>query len=73
MHHGFPGQGGNIRFFEKDGLMLDETVLVADVRTGVELLNDYHDFDPMDEFWDQYYKDEGVKDVMINLRQFVDM
>ncbi len=71
MNHGFPGQGENIRFFEKDGLILGETV--ADVRRGDELLNDYRDFDPMDKFWVQYCKDEGVKDVMTNLRQYVDL
>ena len=71
MNHGFPDEGENIRFFVEGGTIVGETV--TDVKAGDELLNDYRDFDPMDEFWVKFCKDEGVKDVMTNLRQYVDL
>ena len=71
MNHGDPNRGENIRFFEENGAIVAETV--ADVRAGDELLNDYRDFDSMDEFWTRFCKDEGVKDVVTNLRQYVDL
>ena len=71
MNHGNPNDGENVRFIEDDGLILG--VSVTDIKAGDELLNDYRDFDPMDDFWIQYCKDEGVKDVVTNLRQYVDL
>ena len=65
VNHGNPGSGENIRFFLKDGAILGETVV--DVKAGDELLNNYRDFNFMDQFWIDFCKDEGVKDVVTNL------
>jgi len=71
VNHGDPGNGQNIRFYEKDGVKFAETI--TDVKAGDELHSDYRDFDYMDEFWIQFCKDEGIKDVLTNLRQFIDL
>ena len=73
MNHGCPNKGENIRFFEdqESGTILAETVV--DVKKGDELLNDYRDFDNMDDFWIKFCKKEGTKDVVTNLKQYVDL
>ena len=72
MNHGDTGRGENIRFFKNDdGVIVGETV--KDVKKGDELLNDYRDFDPMPKFWVNYCKKEGVKDVLTNLKENVDL
>merc|ERR1719384_2077591 len=68
VNHGGPGNGQNIRFFEKDGVQYAETII--DVKAGDELYNDYREFDYMDQFWIQFCKTEGVKDVLTNLRHY---
>merc|ERR1712176_1437564 len=49
MNHGDPNKGANICFYEESGKIFARTV--ADVKIGDELLNDYRDFDCMDDFW----------------------
>ena len=72
VNHGDPGTGANMRLFEKDGTKYAETI--TDVKAGDELYCDYREFDYMDQFWIQFCKDEGVKDVLItNLRQYMDL
>lgn len=73
VNHGDTNRGENIRFFEDvhDCKILAKTVV--DVSKGDELLNDYRYFDNMDDFWIQFCKKEGTKDVVTNLRQFVDL
>ncbi len=71
MNHGDSGHGENIRFHEENGAIIAKTTV--DVKVGDELLNDYRDFDSMDDFWIDFCKDEGVKDVVTNLRQYVDL
>lgn len=71
VNHGNPGGGQNLRFFRKDNAVLGETVV--DVKAGDELLIDYRDLDFMDNFWINFCKNEGVKDVVSNLRQYVDL
>jgi hypothetical protein len=71
MNHGDPKKGVNIRFFEENGAIVAETT--TDVKAGDELFNDYRDFDFMDDFWIQFCKNEGVKDVLTNLRQYVEL
>ena len=72
-NHDFPNKGENIRLFEdKDsGMILAETVV--DVKKGDELLHDYRDLDEMDDFWILFCKKEGTKDVVTNLKQYVDL
>ncbi len=69
MNHGDEGHGENIRFHEENGTIVATTT--TDVKVGDELLNDYRDFDSMNDFWIDFCKEEGVKDVMTNLRQYV--
>jgi len=71
MNHGDPNKGENIRFYEENGKIVARTV--TDVKIGDELLNDYRDFDCMDDFWIQLCKDKGVKDVVTNLKQHVNL
>lgn len=68
VNHGDPGNGANMRLFEKDGTKYAETI--TDVKAGDELYCDYRQFDYMDQFWIQFCKNEGVKDVLTNLRQY---
>lgn len=71
MNHGDPDQGENIRFFKEDGMIIGETVV--DIKVGDELLNDYRDFEPLPSFWTQFCEGEGVKDVMTNLKEAVEL
>lgn len=73
VNHGDPLHGENIFFYEdfQNRRILAKTV--QDVKAGDELLNDYRNFDHMDDFWIQFCKDEGTKDVVTNLRQFLDL
>ncbi|GFH49340.1 hypothetical protein CTEN210_05816 [Chaetoceros tenuissimus] len=71
VNHGDPKRGENIRFYVHKRKILAKTV--KDVSAGDELLNDYRYFDNMDDFWIQFCKKEGKKDVITNLRQFVDI
>ncbi len=71
MNHGDPDCGENVRFFDDNGVIVGEAV--KDIEKGDELLNDYRDFDPMPEFWVNYCKKEGVKDVVTNLKEHVDL
>ena len=71
VNHGDPDNGANMRLFEKDGTKYAETI--TDVKAGDELYCDYREFDYMDEFWIQFCKNEGVKDVVTNLKQYVEL
>ena len=73
VNHGDTGNGRNVRFYEKEGTKYVETVTGSDVKAGDELCSDYRDFDYMEDFWVQFCKEEGVKDVVTNLRQYVDL
>lgn len=71
VNHGCPGDTENIHFYHKDDAILGKTV--TDVKAGDELYNNYRDFDHMDDYWINFCKDEGVKDVVTNLKQYVDL
>ena len=73
VNHGCPNTGENIRFFEdqESGTLLGKTV--ADVKKGDEFLTDYRTFDCMDEFWIEFCKKEGTKDVVSKIKEFVDL
>jgi hypothetical protein len=71
VNHGDPGLGENFRLFLDDGMVVGETV--KDIKKGDELLNDYRNFEPIPEFWVNYCKKEGVKDVITTLKENVDL
>ena len=49
VNHGNPGEEENVHFFREDDAILGKTVV--DLKVGDELLNNYRDFDYMDDFW----------------------
>lgn len=71
MNHGEPNKGENIRFHQEGGIIFGETVV--DVKAGDELLNDYKDFDNMGNYWYEICKEQGVKDVLTNLGQYINL
>ena len=73
MNHGCSNKWENIWFFEDQGTGTILAKTVAHVKKGDELLNHYRDFDNMDDFWIQFCKKEGTKDVVTNLKQYGDL
>lgn len=73
VNHGDPGKGDNNTnlILREDGMIVVEAL--TDVKAGDELLCDYSLFEPMEKFWVQYCDKVGQKDVVTNIKQYVDL
>ena len=71
LNHANPGKTSNVHLYLENECVIGKTV--ADVKAGDELFVDYGVFDYMEDFYVDFCENEGVKDVVTNIKQFVDI
>lgn len=68
-NHGEPGDGENFRFKFENGEIIGEATV--DIKMGDELLLDYRQFEPIPQFYVDFCKKEGQKDVVSIVKEAI--